>query len=439
MRVSFNKVSLFTAGLAAAAVSLSAFAVACGDDSKPQSNDPGKQPGPDGTAPSEAPLYAVVTLPETSGGAPQTSYVMLTDTLKANLKLESAALEIPGRAIAAGPNGSRTLFVGTNTSGKLTRYTLGEGGKLSANGTVNFEAQQVPNFTAYSAYFQFIQPNKAYFFAANAAKIVIWDPEQLIITGSIPLPAIVRKDPANPATSYTTTFTGAPIRSGDKLYSFVSWDTRAGTTIKVPAASAVVVVDTAADTAEVIVDEGVCGFARDGVLVGDWLYVATEGAAASVHYLNAANSPAPCLRRFNVKTKTFDPAFKVDLNGLAGGAPVGSMVVSPGGTALVHVLDKATADPQIAQGAISNPRVLSNAALWKTARLTIGDAPSLELLGGPLTSASVLPVTLKDGLKVTATFDSAPHLYEVTNNGVVGTDRVNATTVGSTMAIVQLR
>jgi hypothetical protein len=302
---------------------------------------------------------------------------------------------------------------------------------------VNFAAQQVTSFVGYASGFQFIQPNKAYWLSRDGS-IVIWNPEDLAVTGSIPLPGLIRQDPQNPATNYTTAITGAPLRSGDKLYAFASWDTREGTTVKIPGAYAVVVVDTATDTADVVVDDAGCGYGRDGVLVGDWLYIATEAVGASVHHLNPANGPAPCLRRFNVVTKTFDAAYKIDLNALAGG-PAGSLAITANGQALIHVLDTAAAAPLIADGTISNPRFLSIASLWKTAKLTAGDTPSLQFLDVPLRSGSVLPVTLSNDLRVTATFDATPRIVEVTENGFLATERTGATVVGNTAAIVQLR
>jgi hypothetical protein len=387
----------------------------------------------------ESPLYALVSIPATSMGAPTTSYVIVTDRLSGELKTESAALQVPGNAIAAGPAGGKRLFVGVSMGGLLTRYDLASNGTLVKSGEVNFEAKQVPNFIGYAAAFQFIDAHKAYYFSLTAAKIVVWDPEAMTISGEIALPQVVRANPDNPGTNYTSSLTGAPIRRGDKLYFFVSWDSRTAGTIKIIGAAAVIVVDTKTDSATVVIDEQSCG-ARDGVISGDWLYLATEGASASAYYLNNANAQPPCLRRFDLKSNQFDPAYKPDLSSVAGG-PAGSLVVSPDGTALIYVLDKVAADPMIGpeQGKINNPRVLAVGALWKTGRLTVGDTPKVDLLNLPLTSGSVLPQTLKDGFKVTATFDSQPQLREVTDDGVVATERANGKLYGNTASIVQLR
>jgi hypothetical protein len=436
------------------AVALSSLA-ACGDDSDDSSDvsnlDGGYDSGLDGglppadasdgsTTPSENPLYAVVSVPATAMGAPTTSYVILSDKLTGELRTENAALEIPGSAIAGGPAGGKRLFVGTNMGGLLQRYDLGDDGKLAKKGEVNFEARQVANFTAYASQLQFIDAHKAYYFSLSAAKFVIWDPEAMTLTGEMAVPQIVRPDPSNPGVNYTTSVTAAPLRHGDKLYFFIAWDSRAAGTIKMAPAAATVVVDTKTDTATVVVDEGTCGYTRDGVISGDWIYLVTEGAGTSMGYLNSANGAPPCMRRFNIATQQFDQAYKPDLTTIAGG-PAGTLVVSPSGQALIYVLDKAAADPMIGpeMGKINNPRVLAVGALWKTAKLTVGDPPTVQLLSLPLASGSVLPHVLKDGFKVTATFDANPQLREVTDEGVVATERVNAKLFGNTASIVQLR
>jgi hypothetical protein len=446
--------------MAALALALSAFSVACSDDSP---DGPGPDGGIDGggadsgtiatpdgggdggdagttTTPSEAPLYALVSVPATAMGAPTTSYVIVTDKLTGELKTENAVLNVPGSAIAAGLPGGKRLFIGTNQGPLLTRYDLTATGTLAASGTVNFQARGVPSFFSYASNFQFIDGKKAYYLALDAAKVVIWDPDALALTGEISLPQIVRPDPANPGTNFTTNVTSSPIRRGDKIYFFISWDSRNAGTIKVAPAAAVVIIDTKTDTATTVVDEGTCGYTRDGVVSGDFIYLATEGAGTAVNYLNSANGAAPCMRRFNLVTQQFDPAYKPDLNALAG-APAGTLVVTPSGQALIYVLDKAAADPMIGSemGKINNPRVLAVGALWRAARLTVGDAPKIELLNLPLASGSVLPHVLKEGVRVTATFDAQPQLREVTNDGVVATERVSGKLFGNTASIVQLR
>lgn len=414
-------------GLALAAGSLSA----CDNEETDETDTSDTDTDPTGDV---EPVYGVVSIP--SGGDTTTSYVTLSDSLDGFIDPADAVIEVGGRAIAASPEGSGQLFVGTSTSGELVRYDLVDG-SLTESGRANFAAQQVTAFAGYSTQLQFVDDDTAYWFGRDG-RIVLWNPSEMIVTDAIVLDGMIREDPENPDTNYTTSITGAPVRDGDTLYSFVSWDSRAGTTIKVPGAYGIIVVDTTNDTAEFIVDEAGCGYGRDAVLDGEWLYIATEAVGTSVHYLNADNGPSPCLRRFNINTKQFDADYTVDLNALAG-APVGSLAVAADGTPLLHVLDTDQAGPLVEDGTISNPRALSSTALWKTARLTVGDSPALDILDVPLRSASVLPADLLDGLRVTPTFGAEPQVLEITAEGIVGTDRANAEVVGTTWAVFQIQ
>jgi len=390
-----------------------------------------------GAGSNESPVYALAPTVQTPS---PTTYVILSDSLTGEFTAEDATLEFPGSAVIVGPSGGKRLYVGTSESGELKRYELGEDGKtLTESGSLNFQAAGVANLSTYASAFQFIDEHKAYFYTPG--KVVIWDPEDMVLSpNSIEIPEVVRENPETPGQPYTASITGAPLRDGATLYYFTAWDTRNAGVIKIVPASTVVAIDTTTDTAHVIVDER-CGYARDGVIDGDYIYIASEAVAAGVHYLNADNGGEPCMIRFNKTTQEFDSDYLVKLNTLADGAPVGSLITTTDGKPFIYVLDTEAADAALAANAmLSNARYLSIGSLWKTAALTVGDTPSLEILDNPLTSGAVLPQTLGDGLKVTPTFDPTNYeLREVTDNGVVATDRVNAKLFGNTSSFVQLR
>ena len=209
--------------------------------------------------PEEPPLYAIATQDLDANSEPM-SYVILTDSLTAELSLSDAVIELPGRGLAAGAVGAGALFVASDQSPNLTRYELRDG-KLEKGDSISFLPQGVSGFSGYSAQFQFVDDDKAYWFSRAAERIVIWDPSEFVLKGNIPLPELNRE-------GHVTSFTGAPIRDGDTLYSFVSWDVRSGGAVTVPETSALIIVDTKQDTAELLIDER-CGYARDGVLIED--------------------------------------------------------------------------------------------------------------------------------------------------------------------------
>lgn len=139
-------------GLALAAGSLSA----CDNEETDETDTSDTDTDPTGDV---EPVYGVVSIP--SGGDTTTSYVTLSDSLDGFIDPADAVIEVGGRAIAASPEGSGQLFVGTSTSGELVRYDLVDG-SLTESGRANFAAQQVTAFAGYSTQLQFVDDDTAY-------------------------------------------------------------------------------------------------------------------------------------------------------------------------------------------------------------------------------------------------------------------------------------
>jgi len=325
-------------------------------------------------------VYALTT--QVFGETENQSYVLLSRTLdsQTKLSLDNAVVEIAGRALGTGPEGSGALFVAGELGPTITRYDLNEAGDdLSGGNTVSFLGKGITSFGEYGGQFQYLSQEKAYWFDGPTAQVVVWNPTTMKVTGSVSLTSLAHE-------GETLSFTAAPVWKGNKLYTFAAW--RKG--LAITPRLAVIVLDTSKDSAKIVEDTR-CGYVRDGVLTGDQLYVATEAFGSAAQYLNAAN-PVPCLLRFDIKTETFDATFKVELSSLFNGASAGSLVVGPGNQAFLRVLD-AKAIPE----GVTNPRVLASAPVWGWAKFTPGDSPEVELLkDAALGGGSVLPFVLGD-------------------------------------------
>lgn len=334
-----------------------------------------------GAGEESAPLEVFALTTQVFGETEDQSYVLLTSTLdsKTQLSLDNAVVEIAGRALGTGPDGGGALFVASDLGPTITRYELNAAGdRLAGGNSVSFLGKGITSFGEYGGQSQFASADKAYWFDGPTAQIVIWNPSTMKVTGSVALTALAHAD-------QTLSFTAAPIRKGNKLYTFAAW--REGLAI-VPRL-AIVVLDTSKDTAEIVEDTR-CGYVRDGVLMDDGqLYVATEAFGSAAHYLNSTN-PAPCLLRFDTARNQFDANFEVELSSLFDGNSAGTLVVGPGNQAFLRVLDE-TALPN----GVTNPRVLAGVPAWGWAKLNPGDAPTVERLPtAPLGGGSVLPFAL---------------------------------------------
>jgi hypothetical protein len=197
------------------------------------------------------------------------------------------------------------------------------------------------------------------------------------VQSALPLPGLAQEN-------QVLSFSAAPVRDGDKLYSFAAW--REG--LAVTSRLAVVIVDTKTDEVSIVEDRR-CGYVRDGVLSDGMLYLATEAFGSAANYLDDSN-PEPCLLRLDTSTGAFDETFEVELDSLFGGNAAGSLVVGPNNQAFLRVLD-----PSAVPDGVTNPRVLASVPAWEWYRLTPGDEPSVSKVeGAALAGGSVLPFKL---------------------------------------------
>nr|UZH23220.1 MxcJ [myxobacterium MSr12020] len=335
-----------------------------------------------GGNPVTGPSYAFTTQVFGANGGDNQSYLLATDELGSETPLAlDDGLEIAGRALGVGPEDGGAVFVAGDAGPTMTRHDLQADGSLRAGATVSFQGKGIATFGEYQGQFQFVSATKAYFFDGPTAQVVIWNPQDMTVTGSVALEKLVIADA-------TLTFTAAPLRLGDDIITFAGY--RKGP--EVPSVAAVVVVNGKTDEATVITDDR-CGYVRDGIEGPDGkIYLATEAYGAAVHRLNSANAAPPCMLRFDPATKQFDAAFHVELDTLFEGQTAGSLLRGPGNEAFLRVLDE-SAFPIMPD---THPRVLASAAAWKWAKVTLGDTPKAEVLPAAPNNGSVVPLELGD-------------------------------------------
>jgi len=355
-----------------------AFVAGCGDSSEGASSG-----GPAGGNPPTGPLYALTTQIFGADEGETQSYLLLTNTLDSQAPLSlDKGLEIPGRALNFGVEDTGVVFVASDDGPTITKYALQSDGSLSQAGDpITFLGKGVSYIGEYQGQVQFVSETKAYYFDGPTAQVIIWDPKNMAVTGSIALAELVMPDT-------TLTFTAAPLRRGDEVITFAGL--RAGP--EVPSVAAVVVVDSKTDKATIVKDTR-CGYVRDGVEADDGkIYMATEAYGASVHRLNPENAAAPCMLRFDPATNQFDPAFHVELNTLFDGKAAGSLLRGPKGEPYLRVLDETAFEimPD------THPRVLASAPAWKWASVTLGDKPAATVLDAETNNGSVIPLSLGD-------------------------------------------
>ncbi len=368
------------------------------------SADAGAKPSAGGDAGSRADtaLYALTTQVIGQEATDSNSYIVLTSRLDRELSLDDA-LEVSGRALGVGPEEGGAVFVTGGDAPTVTRYDLNDADELVKGESLSFQGKGVAHIGEYGGQFVFVDADKAYFFDGSTAQVVVWDPHDMRVTGDIALTDLVVE-------KSLLTFGAAPLKLDDQVLAFAGW--REGP--EVPSLAAVVMVDSAKDRAEVVVDDR-CGYVRDGVLADDgWVYLATEAYGAAVHRLNDHNAQAPCLLRFDPEAGEFDADFHVDLTKLAKGAAVGSLFGGEDGSAFITVLD----EDEFEITEETHPRVLASASAWRFAKLQLSDEPQLEELEAEPGPGSLIPFAFEGGVFL-ASFEGrdSTQFVELTSDG----------------------
>jgi hypothetical protein len=376
------------------------------------------EPDDNGTGP----LYAITTQLLTAE-TPK-SYVIVTDKAEqaGTLSLDNA-IEVPGRALGVGIPRSGSLYVVSDESATVVRYSLTSSGALEESGRVSFEGQGVSSLGEYQNNFQFISETKAYFFDGTAPQVIIWNPTGMTVTGSIPLDSL-----AIPGTILS--FSGAPVRLAHQVIMPVGWRPVSG--VDITRKAAVVSIDTQTDTATLSTDDR-CGYTHDAAVGPDGkVYIATEAYGAAVHRVNGEDTPAPCLLKFDPQTHTFDPSFYKTLIELVGGGTAGALIPGPQGTAYMRVLDETLAP--VNEG--TPPRIVASGTGWQWWQLKLDTLTATRMTAFPSTTGSVFLYESQNELLYTefAAGAASTTLHVLGDNG-----RPTVTTQGLSFSFLQLR
>ncbi|ATB50978.1 MxcI protein [Corallococcus macrosporus] len=319
-------------------------------------------------------LYAITT--QDLNADPAVSYVVVTRDAERSAELSlDGAIPVTGRALGVGVRKSGHVYVVSDDSPTVTRYSLTEAGGLEQTGTVSFASLGVMSLGEYQANFQFVSDTKAYFFDGITAQVVIWNPTAMSVTGSIPLGELEIE-------GTEMAFSGSVLSHDGQLIVPVGWRPAVG--VGITQQAGVVSVDTATDTATIATDPR-CGYTHDPVLGPDGkVYLATEAYGAAVRRTQGDEVPEPCLLRFDPRTRTFDADFYRPLSALAGGGTAGSLVPGPSGTAYLRVLDEGVAP--VLEG--THPRGVASGAGWQWWQLDLSTLAATHATQFPATSGS---------------------------------------------------
>jgi hypothetical protein len=287
---------------------------------EPEENDGGPQ------APAEGPVYMAAT--RVWDDVSTTSYFHLLDSIAADTPVDvNQALEVPGAAKLYAVDGIGWFAIGDGESPTITRYALDEEGRLAADASMSFLDYGVQYLWDH---LYVVSPTKAYYPDSDLNQLVVWNPTDMTVTGSVPIPEAIRD-------GFVSYYGLTPLLRGTDLVFTVAWfDWNVNDEIL--GETGLVVLDTTTDTVTSFTTDDRCGGIVQGIELdsGETYFVSSALAAATHVYERIPTEP--CALRIAAGETAFD-SYHLVLGDVTGGMPAGEPVPNGDGGFFLRVLD----------------------------------------------------------------------------------------------------
>jgi hypothetical protein len=352
----------------------------CGQNDKPEAGVAvDAAVGSDGgsaDASSKPPLYVVSFRVL---GAAQDQWMMLpvSSLEKGTIGIDhSRAVELGTGGWIFGLGGTPYVYAAPFDEPTITRWEVSGTGTFRMDRKISFA--NVGLKTAYAAaYSGFLSNRKAYFVDGANRQIVIWDPTEMSILGTIAIP-VSEQGALQPMIGDNLV-----VRS-DRVFAEVSWADPKSGWIDYGQNAQLFAIDPATDK---IVESSMvagCGqLSASGVARSGAAYFSPWDYRAAVRSVfGAPRGVAPCAARIVPPAGSFDQAWQVKLDELVGGRPAGDLRLVSDDTAVIHVFHQELANPTAADW--KDSRFKAHYLWWrwkigaKTAELIPGQTPATE-------------------------------------------------------------
>jgi hypothetical protein len=347
-------------GLAALVVGVAVGVVGCGDeatviDARGQAGPAG---GSGGGGEDTTPAFIVSTRVFSPEVDARTSYFYVVDSLDASTVIDPArGLEMPGSARLFANEETGWIAIGSGEDSTITRYTVGPDG-LAAGDRINLQGYGITSHWSDDLYI--VSPTKLYYPDRTNEQLLIINPEEMAIIGTIPLPETNRA-------GYQANYGYEAIyRDGLLLFTvgWFNWDDDV-----ILGETGLVAVDTATDQVVSVDVDSRCGGVTTPVTLasGDTYLVASALAAANNRLGRLATEP--CALRILAGEATFDASYTRRLGDLVGGALAGEPVYAGGDALYFRVFDESAATVEDGQFSWD----VTGQAVWSWARWDVSE------------------------------------------------------------------
>jgi hypothetical protein len=308
------------------------------------------------------PLYAVTSTVFTADMP--VSYLTVVNSLAPGAPIDLRnSMEFGGDARAYGPEGRDVVYMTSTEDGTMTEVRIEPDGSLRLGRVVSFGNHGINQTTGGNVH-HFMSPSKAYFVSQQTLQIVVWNPAEMTIVTTIPLPQ------ETDAARQSVAFYPRPIVVGDQLVLISSGYDESD----IATTATVTVVDTALDLVVDTTTETRCfNMLQSAVDAQGDRYFASGSLGGALHFLFPEQAPAPCLLRMRAGETSFDPDWSRSFT-----EELGTRLwtgVTPGANGTIYVQSIAEDAPAVVAGSsAADPFEVANAQPWSWHALTGPDA-----------------------------------------------------------------
>ncbi|ARU59491.1 hypothetical protein OLMES_5511 [Oleiphilus messinensis] len=309
--------------------------VGCGSDSdSPTSNNDGNTSVPDdNSSSSEGALYLVKSTSWTTDDGIAMHFV--TDSLDENTVFNEAdALALEGYlgvALPEGDNPDNAFFVGLNPEPVFQRYVVSDDGEITLDKEIDFTNQGVSNGRNLMRASKIMSPTKGYIVDPNSLQIIIFNPTEMTVTGTISLADLDEPTLPNRWSIFPTT-------DGDRFVAVITyyeadWSNAAH--------SKLVIVDSTTDTVTSDTSTECGGVSASAKDAEGNIYFASHDEVALGFHQGDLSFP-PCVIRVLSGTNEWDDSYVMNMQNLTNDARLAMATMSGmGNTGYTLILSEA--------------------------------------------------------------------------------------------------
>jgi len=382
---------------------MAALALGCGDD-----GDDDGTGGSGGGATEDAAFLVVNRVRDPSS---RTNFVSVLPSLGAQEIALEDALEVPGLSRFRAYDGSVFTFDGE--SQRITRYAVDDDLALREEGRFSLVNLGVQGFRTSIV---FISPERAYYVDPVGLQVVVWNPKEMEITTTFPIPELERE-------GFPLITIGVPLVVDDYVATPISW--RLSDQSNVIPVTGLLVLSATDDEITTIAEDARCGVSASGFVFDGAYYALGDWDAGVYSVYNPASTPAPCLVRWNAGDLDFDPDYVLDMAELTGSPQLAGVFGGAGESIVARVYDTEV-DVDTIEATV-DPEAYFNLELWRWARIDFPTQRVNHLVELELTGISFNP-SVVDGVYYVPQIDEQTQtsvLYAI--DGTTVSESVRAT------------